>query len=153
MDNVKQNIIQTGLLPEGMYKLCVDVVDYNTNAVLSNVGQGCAAFDISQAQPPVITFPADGQTIPLDQRAIDFSWTPPIGNLGGAVAGWTTGEILQRSMDSYAKASGEAGRALGLTRGYELNFVCFALVYVVAVFLWLRIDATQPVVAESELTS
>jgi len=77
-----------------------------------------------------------------------------VGNLGGAVAGWTTGEILQRSMDAYSKASawspgGELGKTLGRMRGYEINFISFAVVYVIGVILWLRIDATKPVVAEA----
>jgi ACS family glucarate transporter-like MFS transporter len=81
-----------------------------------------------------------------------------IGNLGGAVAGWTTGEILQRSTSAYAKASewspgGDVGKAMGRMRGYDINFLCFAAVYAVAVFLWLRIDATEPVVPDDGVIS
>jgi ACS family glucarate transporter-like MFS transporter len=75
-----------------------------------------------------------------------------IGNLGGAVAGWVTGTMLQNSLDSYAETQGVAVRALteaqkveGLTPGYNLNFLIFGAVYVLAAILWLRIDATKPV--------
>lgn len=82
-DNVKQEIERSGMLPEGAYRLCIDVLDYNTGALIGTSGQGCATFNITQAQPPAITYPRDGQTIPAEQKAINFSWTPPIGNLAG----------------------------------------------------------------------
>jgi nitrate/nitrite transporter NarK len=78
-----------------------------------------------------------------------------IGNLGGAVAGWTTGQILKLSLEKHAALNqldldkiSAADRAAGLTYGYQINFVTFALVYFVAVVLWLRVDATEPVVPE-----
>jgi MFS transporter, ACS family, glucarate transporter len=55
-----------------------------------------------------------------------------IGNLGGAVAGITTGYIL----DLYAADP---------ATGWAINFISFGVVYVLAVFLWLRFDATKPV--------
>jgi MFS family permease len=80
-----------------------------------------------------------------------------IGNLGGAVAGWLTGTILESSVAGYAAAHGldmqtltAAERNAGLLEGYHINFLSFALVYVVAVVLWLRIDATKPVVPEAD---
>jgi MFS family permease len=53
-----------------------------------------------------------------------------VGNLGGALAGTITGVIL-----------GYFGRELGWT----INFLSFAAVYVMAMLLWLRFDATRPV--------
>jgi MFS family permease len=53
-----------------------------------------------------------------------------IGNLGGAVAGTTTGWILD---------------GFGPETGWTVNFVSFGLVYVAAVFFWLRFDATKQV--------
>jgi nitrate/nitrite transporter NarK len=57
-----------------------------------------------------------------------------IGNLGGAVAGTATGWVL----DSF-----------GPERGWPINLASYGLVYVLAVFLWLRFDATRPVVPEA----
>ncbi len=55
-----------------------------------------------------------------------------VGNLGGAAAGITTGLILDRFEP----------------HGWTVNFLVFGGVYVVAMFLWLRFDATKPVVSE-----
>ena len=78
-----------------------------------------------------------------------------IGNLGGSMANLVTGYILESYLHATATAHGTtvAGlnpevKAAGLLPGYHVNFVIFAVVYLVAVLLWLRIDATQPVVPE-----
>jgi MFS transporter, ACS family, glucarate transporter len=75
-----------------------------------------------------------------------------IGNLGGAVAGWLTGTMLQRALDAARDLNAGTMTAAevntGLRAGYQLSFLCFALAYVVAALLWLRVDATKPVVPE-----
>jgi MFS family permease len=53
-----------------------------------------------------------------------------VGNLGGAAAGVATGWVLKHS-------------------GWPANFALFGSVYVAAMLLWLRFDATQPVVPET----
>lgn len=80
-----------------------------------------------------------------------------IGNLGGAAAGWVTGKILSLSLSDYAAAHDmavdkldPAQKVVGILPGYHVNFISFAAVYVVAALLWLRIDATKPVVPEEE---
>ncbi len=80
-----------------------------------------------------------------------------VGNLGGAAANWVTGTILQQSLVDYAAAKGvsvaaltPADKAAGHLPGYQVNFILFAGVYVIAVLMWLRIDSTQPVVPEAE---
>ena len=35
--------------------------------------------------------------------------------------------------------------------GYQINFVTFGIVYLIAALLWLRIDATEPVVPDTGL--
>ena len=79
-----------------------------------------------------------------------------IGNLGGAAANAVTGLIVTARQNSVAGGS-EAFKALSadaqrelLWPAYQINFVIFALVYMVAVVLWLRVDATRPVVPEAE---
>jgi MFS family permease len=78
-----------------------------------------------------------------------------IGNLGGAAAGWLTGTILEYAVADYAAALDvhldqltATQRSAGLMQGYQINFISFALVYAIAVLLWLRIDATRPVVPD-----
>jgi MFS family permease len=53
-----------------------------------------------------------------------------IGNLGGAVAGISTGLILD---------------LFGAQTGWTVNLVSFSAVYLVAVVLWLNFDATKQV--------
>jgi MFS family permease len=53
-----------------------------------------------------------------------------IGNLGGAVAGITTGLVLDW---------------LGTDLGWKVNFASFGLLYAAAVILWLNFDATRMV--------
>ena len=98
-----------------------------------------------------------------------------IGNLGGFVATLLTGLILGWFKNDYAHAHGldlEAIQAaarwrrgwsrrrrrpkeglrqvlkVALLPGYNLNFVIFAVIYAIAVLLWLGIDATKPVLPE-----
>jgi MFS family permease len=58
-----------------------------------------------------------------------------IGNLGGAAAGFLTGWVLDRFADNKAL-------------GWQVNFLSFGAVYVVAVLLWLCFDSTRPIVQE-----
>jgi MFS family permease len=76
-----------------------------------------------------------------------------VGNLGGALASWSTGEILQWTLADHADSLGKtvsdlsaAEKAVGNLPGYQINFVIFGAAYLVAVLLWLRIDSTKPVV-------
>lgn len=80
-----------------------------------------------------------------------------IGNLGGAVAGWATGTILENTLQAHADTLGKAvetlsksEKAQGLAPGYNINFIVFGSVYVLATLLWFRIDPTKPVVPEAE---
>ncbi len=61
-----------------------------------------------------------------------------IGNLGGAAAGYLTGWVLELFVDPKLP---HAANNLGWT----VNFVSFSLVYLVAVALWFRVDASEPV--------
>ncbi|HRN36917.1 MAG TPA: hypothetical protein PLL18_08390, partial [Flavobacteriales bacterium] len=71
--------MQTGILPEGNYELCVQALDYNTNAPLSDEAPaGCLFFTIAMAQPPVITFPLCGEAVETQWPV--FTWSPPVGN-------------------------------------------------------------------------
>ena len=77
-----------------------------------------------------------------------------IGNLGGALASWVFGLVLDHSLAGHALRLGakvevltQAQKADGLWSGYQVNFMIAAGMYVVGVLCWLRIDATRPVVA------
>jgi hypothetical protein len=84
-DAMLANIIQTGLLPEGNYQVCINAYDYRTGKQLSDASVGCFNFNLSRLDPPVITFPQNNHTYPVEQKNLNFSWTPPMGNLSGAL--------------------------------------------------------------------
>ncbi|HQW97543.1 MAG TPA: carboxypeptidase-like regulatory domain-containing protein [Flavobacteriales bacterium] len=76
---IQDAVMQTGILPEGNYELCIQAVDYTTNAPLSPEAPiGCIFFTLSYAQPPVLTFPWCGENIATAWPV--FTWSPPIGN-------------------------------------------------------------------------
>jgi MFS family permease len=80
-----------------------------------------------------------------------------VGNLGGALAGKMTGEILRWSVAAYAAAHGfdpqhiPAGQAAAArSLGYQINLASFAAAYFIAMLFWLRVNSTQPVVGEDK---
>jgi ACS family glucarate transporter-like MFS transporter len=79
-----------------------------------------------------------------------------VGNLGGAAAGYMTGEILKRSVSSYAAAHSldpsqipSDQIAAAHVAGYQINLATFAIAYFIAMLLWLRVDSTQSVVGDN----
>ena len=52
------------------------------------------------------------------------------------------------SLGVAADALSPAEKAVGLLPGYQIIFVTSGVAYLIAVLLWLRIDATKPVAAE-----
>ncbi|HLP92802.1 MAG TPA: hypothetical protein VK168_02155 [Saprospiraceae bacterium] len=72
-----QQIIRTETLPEGLYDLCVRAFDFNSNTQLSKDGSGCAPFNITWYDPPVVMQPADKATVPvLQPQFVNIGWTP-----------------------------------------------------------------------------
>lgn len=83
-----------------------------------------------------------------------------IGNLGGAAAVWSTGHILNFFLDRHALELGVAVQDMTASEkadaqlpGYYLNFACYGVIYLLSTFLWLRIDATKPVLPDEDLAS
>lgn len=83
--SVQQAIVQTGQLPEGVYRLCVEAYDYNSTQLLSQPGGGCFSFALYYANPPIITQPVHGTELSAYMTNPVFTWTPPLGNLAGAL--------------------------------------------------------------------
>jgi nitrate/nitrite transporter NarK len=78
-----------------------------------------------------------------------------VGNFGGFVGTYLTGFILRQTKAAHAASLGLSVEQLdtdqiraGMRPGYELNFLIYAGVYVLAVLLWWRIDATEPVLPD-----
>jgi ACS family glucarate transporter-like MFS transporter len=75
-----------------------------------------------------------------------------IGNLGGSLAGLATGTILNLSLDHHVRVHhlvqdelNATDKAAGQVLGYQIGIITFAAAYVIAALLWLRVDATKPV--------
>lgn len=85
--DIKSNIAQTGILPEGNYQLCVQAFQYDPpGAPLSLPQTGCAFFPITFVQPPWIIQPICGNTVqPMNPQQIIINWMPSTGNISGAL--------------------------------------------------------------------
>ncbi|MDX9750252.1 MAG: hypothetical protein RBT71_04140 [Flavobacteriales bacterium] len=85
---MEQAIMQTGQLPEGVYQFCVAAYDHNGPQMLSAPTAGCTSINIQYALPPIITQPVNGAVVPGQMKNPVFSWTPPLGNLAGAMVAY-----------------------------------------------------------------
>jgi hypothetical protein len=69
-------------LPEGLYSVCVRVLDYTSGAALSALApSGCSMpFSVAYVEPPVIVSPVPNQTVlAADVQNLVLSWTIPAG--------------------------------------------------------------------------
>lgn len=64
------------VLPEGMYSVCVQVLDYyNTGTILAN--SGCAQAWFALHEPPLLNTPFCGtQVTPMNPQVVLFNWSP-----------------------------------------------------------------------------
>ena len=74
-------IIKNQGLPEGMYRICMQVFDFATNQALSTEGNGCSNyFPVQYVEPPTIITPICGDSIlESDPQNIVINWTVPQG--------------------------------------------------------------------------
>ena len=68
-------VIQTGILPEGQYSVCVVVKDYNTDEILSDLSLSCTFITIRYADPPILITPWCNQEYILNPDALVFQWS------------------------------------------------------------------------------
>ncbi len=79
-EQIQNAVMQTGILPEGNYELCIQALDYYTNEELSmDAPIGCLFFSLGDPQPPMLTFPWCDSTVDTEWPV--FTWSPPIGNI------------------------------------------------------------------------
>ena len=77
-------IARTHLLPDGVYSLCVQALDYKTHATLSP--EQCASFQITNADAPMLIAPSNkSQLDPRQSPLVQFQWIPPAQAPPGAV--------------------------------------------------------------------
>jgi len=141
-----------GICGHSLCALCYFLSIFTGSATTFFLAVSFAAFFNDMTMGPAW---ATCQDIGKRYAAIVAGAMNTIGNLGGAVAGWATGTILEKALAAHAAGVNTAidqlskeEKAAGMLVGYNINFAVFAGVYVLAVFFWLRIDATRPVIAD-----
>lgn len=76
---LRSDIDETGMLPEGAYRLTIEAVPEDPAAMIASL-PGSAFFTVRYAEPPVVISPTDlaevNQTYPV------FAWTPVLGAPG-----------------------------------------------------------------------
>ncbi len=71
----RQQFERTGALPEGLYRFCFEVLEYNRGVKISNTG--CTMAWMILNDPPLINLPRQNEKIrPQDPQFITFQWTP-----------------------------------------------------------------------------
>lgn len=77
----KNEIIKNQGLPEGMYRICMQVFDFTNDQVLSTEENGCSNyFPVQYVEPPTIISPVCGDSIlESDPQNIVINWTVPQG--------------------------------------------------------------------------
>ena len=79
----KETYRRTGQLPEGFYKMTVEVLHYQTNRLISN--SGTATAWITLGKPPVLKLPENNKVMgEFKGMPLTFSWLPC--NLGNPVS-------------------------------------------------------------------
>lgn len=73
----KEDYLNGGNLPEGMYKLCIKAFVYNDPAGITAQSEGCGAFNVQTFDAPIILNPVDKSAVkPLNPQFLNISWTP-----------------------------------------------------------------------------
>ncbi|MEM9337883.1 MAG: fibronectin type III domain-containing protein, partial [Bacteroidota bacterium] len=64
-----------GQLPEGVYRFCIEVLEYNRGVAISNTA--CATAWLVLNDPPLINLPKPNEKlVPSDPQFVRFQWTP-----------------------------------------------------------------------------
>ncbi len=79
---IEVTAVRTGMLPAGMYELCVEVVSITDGRPLTR--SACKQFSITSYQNPVLQWPENGSQVTPDKQAT-FRWTPVIPQPAGGV--------------------------------------------------------------------
>ncbi len=71
----KQQVQKGGALPEGLYRICFEVLEYNSGIEVSNLG--CATAWLVLNDPPLVNLPAQNDKLRAQEpQNILFQWTP-----------------------------------------------------------------------------
>ncbi len=76
------------VLPEGMYSVCVQVLDYYSASNLVLANNTCASAWFNLSQPPLLNTPFCGSEItPTNPQMLLFNWSPLSMTWAGAITG------------------------------------------------------------------
>lgn len=71
----RQQFERSGQLPEGLYQICFEVVEYNRGVKVSN--SGCTMAWLILNDPPLINLPRQEEKLkPQEPQYVTFQWTP-----------------------------------------------------------------------------
>ena len=74
--NHEQTVLQTGMLPAGLYSFCVSLLDLNNNTI-STPEEVCRTMFITSYQPPELIYPVSNPEIEgMNLMNTQFVWSP-----------------------------------------------------------------------------
>jgi hypothetical protein len=116
---------KTGRLPEGVYQVSVEVLDYNRNTVISNRAMTMVWMILND--PPLLNLPRDNSKILIvNPTLIPFNWTPR--HTGSPNAAFTT-EYIFRLVEIWPASRNPNDAFLSQTPLYEVTTGQSQIVY------------------------
>ena len=74
--NYGNRVLQSGMLPAGMYSFCLNLVDMNNN-IISTPREVCRPMNITSYQPPELIYPpANTRLTSTEMQGSLFTWSP-----------------------------------------------------------------------------
>lgn len=71
----RSKLSKSGLLPEGVYSICIEVYEYTQNKKVSN--SGCSMAWMVLNDPPIINYPRNFEKLLIQNpQQVVFNWTP-----------------------------------------------------------------------------
>jgi MFS family permease len=138
-----------GMLGHALAACCLFVCGWMTSALGFAVVIALSGFfnDLTMASAW-----AACQDVGRKYAAIVSGFMNMIGNLGGAITTYVTGWILTYYKDQYVAANGLTSASLtadqireAFAPGWQLNFILYGIVYLLAVVFWLGLNADKPI--------
>src|SRR5690606_24664374 len=73
--SIINQILQSGILPEGNYQICIRALDFNNNQPLSpDAPMGCVFFPVIYVQPPFLTYPMCEDSVTITNNMMVLNW-------------------------------------------------------------------------------
>ena len=89
-------------LPDGAYKICWEVYDFQTNQLISNPDFGCDNVFLLLNDPPFLNLPNRGDQLTSATPFINFTWTPRHANATNVSYEFELREIWDTRIDPQA---------------------------------------------------